>query len=463
MRHFDLCIIGSGSGNSLIDEQLDDQSVALVEKGIFGGTCLNVGCIPTKMFVHPADLASAPERSARLGVQLTRDKVDWPGIRDRIFTRIDAISEGGEDWRAQAPNVTLYRAKGHFTGPHTFAAGGEEFSADRFVIAAGSRAVVPPVAGVDPQWWDERRDERPAWAHTSDTVMRTDDLPGRVVIVGGGYVASEFAHVFASFGSDVTIMVRSQGMLREQDAEISEAFTRSMARRVRLLTGVVPTEIATEGDGTARVLASDGSEHRADVVLFATGRRPNGDTLNLPAAGVETDREGYVVVDPHQRTTAEHIWALGDVCNPWQLKHVANHEAKVVKHNLLHPEQPRSSDHRFVPYAVFSEPQVAAVGLTEHQARAAGYDITVAKQDYGSIAYGWAMEDDEHFAKIVAERGTGRILGAHIMGPEASVLIQPLIQAMSFGLPAAEMARGQYWIHPAMTELVENALLALDV
>ncbi len=465
VRHFDLCIIGSGSGNSLIDESLDGQSVALVDGGVvFGGTCLNVGCIPTKMYVHPADLASAPERSPRVGVRLSRESVDWPGIRDRIFTRIDAISAGGEDWRRQADNVTLYRAQGHFTGEKRFTAAGEEFTADRFVIAAGGRVTVPDVPGLQQEWFAQGSPGRPGWAHTSDTVMRLPELPASIVIVGGGFVAAEFAHVFASFGVEVTVVVRGEHLLKEEDHDVSERFTQLMGHRVKLVLGTSVTEVRADPDGGgATVVGDDGGAYHGQVVLLATGRKPNGDTLNLPAAGVAVDEQGRVVVDEYQRTNVEGIFALGDVSSHWQLKHVANHEARVVKHNLHHPDAMIRSDHRFVPHAVFSEPQVASVGLTEQQARAAGHDVAVAHQDYGSIAYGWAMEDESHFAKLVADKATGKLLGAHIIGPEASVLIQPLIQAMSFGLGAKEMAAGQYWIHPAMTELVENALLALDL
>jgi mycothione reductase len=154
---------------------------------------------------------------------------------------------------------------------------------------------------------------------------------------------------------------------------------------------------------------------------------------------------------------------LGDVSSPYQLKHVANHEAKVVAHNLLHPDALRATDHRFVPSAVFTNPQIASVGLTEAQCRDQDLDYAVTIQHYGDVAYGWALEDTTGFCKVLAERGTGRLLGAHVMGPHASILIQPLIQAMSFGLSASDMARGQYWIHPALPELVENALLGLDV
>ncbi|WP_016933166.1 FAD-dependent oxidoreductase, partial [Rhodococcus sp. R1101] len=195
--------------------------------------------------------------------------------------------------------------------------------------------------------------------------------------------------------------------------------------------------------------------------------QPNGDLLDTAAAGIELDAQGRIVVDEFQRTSAAGVFALGDVSSPYQLKHVANHEARVVQHNLLRGAWGgdtaglHRTDHRFVPSAVFTDPQIATVGLTEAEARDAGYDISVKIQDYGNVAYGWAMEDTEGFCKLIADRSTGLLLGAHIIGSQASTVIQPLIQAMSFGLPAREMATGQYWIHPALPELVENALLGL--
>ncbi len=454
VQHFDLAIIGSGSGNSIVDERFSGLSVALVEKGVFGGTCLNVGCIPTKMFVYPADLAAAPGGSSRLGVDLSLDQVRWTDIRDRIFGRIDPISAGGRDWRERNANVTVFSEAAHFVGPRTLDTGsGGVIAADRFVLAAGSRVQLPSVPGLDAVRYE-----------TSDTVMRLAELPRSLVILGGGFVAAEFAHVFASFGTRVSVVNRSPGLLRQEDDDVSATFTRLMGERVELHLGAQVNKVSTDGTGVAvEVAGADGEVVTlgADVLLVATGRTPNGDTLNLAAAGIEVDDHGYVVVDDQQRTTADGVFALGDVSSPLQLKHVANHEARVVQHNLLHPEAMVASDHRFVPHAVFSEPQVASVGLTEREAVERGVPHVVVRQDYGSTAYGWAMEDTEHFVKLLGDPATGQLLGAHLVGPQASNLIQPLLQAMSFGQTAHEVARGQYWIHPAMAEVVENALLQL--
>lgn len=461
MQHFDLCVIGSGSGNSLIDERFSGWKVAVVDDSPqFGGTCLNRGCIPTKMFVVPADYASSIEHAHALGVALHGGRVNWPKVRDRVFGRLDPISESGLEYRQQSANVTVFCERAEFVDSHTLKVGEEHITADQFVLAAGSRPRVLDVPGME--------DESIAsFVHTSDTIMRLEKLPGSLVIVGGGYIASEFAHIFTAFGVDVTIINRSDRILRAEDADISTRFTELMDKRVslRLNQRVVAIEPG-DREGAVIVVTNDrnGIEYlyETECVLVALGRLPNGDTLNLDAAGVTVDRGGRVGVDTHQRTNVPHIWALGDVSSKWALKHVANHEMRVVQHNLLHPDEPISSDHRFVPHAVFSEPQVASVGATEAQLVEWGRPFVKAIQPYGSVAYGWALEDEKHFVKLLADPVTWHLLGAHIIGPQAATLIQPLIQAMSFGLDVKQMARGQYWIHPALTEVVENALLSLQ-
>jgi mycothione reductase len=450
--HFDLCIIGSGSANTIPGRRLASWRIALVEGGTFGGTCLNVGCIPSKMYVYPADLARTPEHTRRLGVDLELSQIHWPEIRDRIFGRIDPKSAKGERSRRENPMITVYREHAEFVGPKALDVGSAgTITADKFVLGAGSRVSMPDIPGLDE-----------VQVHTSDTVMRLAKLPESMIIIGGGYVAAEFAHVFSAFGTDVTIISRSALLLRKEDQEISAAFTRLFSERVRVLPDSSIDKINQAAGGPITVsLRSRGEELTVtgEVLLVATGRVPNGDTLNLPTAGVEVDEKGFVVVDEQQRTTAPGIFALGDVSSHRMLKHVANAEARVVKHNLLHPAEMIECDHRFIPHAVFSDPQVAAVGLTEEQARDQGIDVRVGREDYSGTAYGWAMEDTEHFVKVLVDPATKQLVGGHILGPQASSLIQPLIQAMSFGTPARAVARKQYWIHPAMAEVVENAVL----
>jgi mycothione reductase len=311
--------------------------------------------------------------------------------------------------------------------------------------------------------------------------MRIGELPRRVLIVGGGYVAAEFAHVFSSLGSRVSILTRSRGLLKRLDAEIARRFEDAVADKWDIhhgyeLDSVQPVS-GQPGVVSAALVPTAGSSRtplslEADLVLVATGRRPNTDRLNIAAAGFDQEPDGRLRADKYQRVLSggapvPGVWALGDVSSRHQLKHVANHEARTVAHNLLHPEDLGASQHRYVPSAVFTRPQIASVGLTEAQARhhgeRNGVGIATAVQDYGSTAYGWAMEDTNGVVKLIAEQETGLLLGAHILGHEASLLIQPLIQAMNFGLDVHSMARGQYWIHPALTEVVENALLALKI
>ncbi len=459
MQHFDLCVIGSGSGNSLVNSAFRDQLVAIVDGAPwFGGTCLNAGCIPSKMLSYPADLAESARHASVLGVAVGEVSVRWDDLRDRVFGRVDASAAAAEAQRERHEGVTVFRQQASFVGHKRLLIGEEEvITADQFVIAAGSRPWVPEWPGLDDPAVADR-------VHTSDDVMRLPALPRSLVIVGGGSVAAEFAHVFAACGVAVTLLNRGSRLLRSADDAIGERFTELLSRRVTLRLGQTVASLEPTHDGViVGTVDADGVEYffEGERVLVALGRTPNGDTLNLAATGVELDDRGRVVVDACQRTTAAGIWALGDVSSPYQLKHVANHEMRVVQHNLLHPGDLIETDHRFVPSAVFSNPQVASVGATEQELRAAGTPYVSGVRDYADVAYGWAMADSGHFAKLLADPETGLLLGAHILGPDAANLIQPLIQAMSFGLTAPETARGQYWIHPALTEVVENALLDL--
>ena len=453
MAHFDLVVVGAGSGNSLLTPELAERRVAIVERGDFGGTCLNRGCIPSKMLVHVADVAEATRHAGRLGISARLDEVRWPEVSERVFGRIDPIAVAGEEYRQGLANVAVYKGQARFCGPRRLEVDGAPVTGDAVVLAAGARPFIPPhpdLSAVDYQ--------------TSDTIMRLPEPPRRLLIWGGGYVAAELAHVFGAAGSDVTIINRGPRLLRAEDIDVSKAFTAAYRKRFRVLTGAeVLTAEATATGGAALRVRRDGAEETVsgDMLLVAAGRIPNGDELDVTAAGVALDAAGYVVTDEYGRTTADGVWALGDICNPNQLKHVANAEARAVAHNLAHPADLRPLALGPIPHAVFASPQVASVGSTEQALKEADRPYLRSVRPYSDTAYGWALEDETGFCKVLSDPATDLLLGAHICGPHAAVLLQQLVQAMACDLSVDRIARGQLYIHPALSEVVEQALLGL--
>lgn len=449
---FDVIIIGAGSGNSLLTPDYDNLRVAIIEKDLFGGTCMNRGCIPTKMLVYAADIASHIAHSSMYGIDATINSVRWPDIVDRVFGRVDTVAPAGKAYRESQDNVRVFTGEGRFVATKVIEVNGERITADNIVIAAGARPTLPHIDGLDAVHF-----------HTSDSIMRLPELPEHLIIFGGGYIATEMAHVFGSLGSRVSMVIRGGRLLAREDEAISERFTEIYNKRFDIHAHTHVERVQQHGIEITVKLKTEHHMHEltGDALLIAIGRTPNGDTLDLGATGIDTDGAGYVITDEYLRTNVPGIWALGDVTNPNQLKHVANAETRAVAHNVIHPESLRTADLWPIPHAVFAGPQVASVGETEQALRAADIPYITAVQRYGDVAYGWAMEDTEHFCKVIADPITRQLLGAHIIGPQASVLIQQLIQGMKFGQTVDQMARGQIYIHPSLSELIENALLQL--
>ena len=448
VEEFDLIIVGSGSGNSIPDF-LAEWRIAIVERDVFGGTCLNRGCIPSKMFVLPADVAHAASHSGNLGIDTQFNGADWPAIRDRVFGMIDPIAEGGREYRASGtPNVTLIEGTADFVDERTLDVEGRRITAPNILLAAGARPVVPPIPGLVETGF-----------HTSDSIMRLPELPKRLGIIGGGFIAVEMGHVFSALGSEVTMLNRSPMLLRDFDVDVATRFTEVFGarERVELLLGHVPTRIERVADGIKITCAV--GESVVDELLVATGREPNSDLLNVDVAGLSCHHHGTVAVDDTMATNVPGIWAIGDLANNFQLKHLANAEAAVAFWNIAHPDDVRHQSYKAVPSAVFSNPQVARVGLTEQEAIKQGRSFRVGKRDYGGTAYGWALADETSFAKLLVDDDSGLIIGAHVLGPQAATLIQPIVQAMELDTTAEQLARSVFYIHPALTEVVENALL----
>ena len=293
MTHYDLIIIGAGSGNSIPTPEHDDISIAIIEKDKFGGTCMNVGCIPTKMYVYAADVAHQTTHSQKLGITGEVTNVDWDSIVDRVFTnRIDKIAEGGEAYRRgdETPNITVYDQHAEFIGPKTIKTGDDVITGDEIVIATGSRPQIPSAIA-----------NSGATYHTNETIMRLPQQPKRLVIIGGGFIAMEFAHVFEGLGTDVTIINRSETLLRWLDKDLSSRFNTQARDRYNVITNVNVQDVENTANGGVKISLDNDSVLEADALLVATGRIPNGDQMNLEAAGIAMLADGRIQVDEFGR------------------------------------------------------------------------------------------------------------------------------------------------------------------
>ena len=447
VQKYDLIIIGTGSGNTIITPEFDGLEIAIIEKGTFGGACLNRGCIPSKMLIYTADVLTEIAESKRLGISTEIPTINWTEIQSRIFGRIDPIANGGEEYRKTLPNVTVYKGEASFDTNHTIRVNGEIIYGDQIVVATGASPVVPAIAGLDSIDF-----------HTSDSIMRIEELPKHLAIVGGGYIAAELAHVFSAFGSQVTMIVRGNSLLSQEDTSIQARFAETFSKRVNIRFRSRIKEVRGTGEViVCEIEDTERSTLEVDALLIATGRIPDLEILNIKATDIETE-DGYIITDDFMRTSVSHIWALGDVTNPNQLKHVANAEAKIVSHNIVNSNL-KKIDLDPIPHAIFSSPQIASVGHTQQFLDRNKVDYVMVTEEFSNVAYGWAMEDTTGFCKIIADPSSGRLLGAHIIGPQASILIHQLIQGMKFNQTVSDLAQGFLYVHPALSEVVENALI----
>lgn len=452
MIDYDLVIVGAGSGNMLPNSGLDGWRVAIVERDGFGGTCLNRGCIPSKMLVYAADVAQTVRTAGRYGVRAELVGIDWPAIRDRVFTRLDRVSEHAIAHRRRS-GVDVYPGEARFVAPGVLEVDGQQLRGERIVLAAGSRPTIPDIPGLPDVPF-----------HTTDTVMRIDALPESMVVVGGGYVAAELSHLFGAFGTRVTIVEREPLLLATLDDDVAQRFTEHYSERfdVRLASHVTRVEGTRRGIAVHVEDAAGAGLVEAEALLIAVGRTPNSDVLDVAVGGIATDENGRVVTDAGCATSMPGVWAIGDLTNRMQLKHLANAEMRLALHNILHPDNTRHASFPVMPSAVFADPQIATAGPSERALRDEGKPIVVARGDYADTAYGWAVEDTTGFMKLIADPATRRLLAAHIVGPQAATLIQPLVQAIYLDNTVEQLAHDVLYIHPAVTEVITQTLLQLS-
>lgn len=446
MRQVDAAVIGFGKGGKTLAGAFAaaGKTVALIEKSpkMYGGTCINVACIPTKSLVHSAALSAAQggtfsERAARYATAVDeKDRVTGL-LRSKNYRKLADLPNvevvDGTASFADATHLTVAKPDGTR----------ETIEAAQAFINTGARPFVPPIPGVDgPR------------VHVSETLLDVRTLPERLVIIGGGYIGMEFASMYANFGSQVTVVQNEDAFLPREDAEIAAAVLDSVeGRGIRVIRGAGVRRIDDEADQAVVTVEISGAEERlpADAVLVATGRRPNVDGLNLEAAGVELTERGAVRTDEHLRTTAPNIWALGDVAGGLQFTYISLDDSRIVKADVLGDGARTTANRGTVPYSVFLDPPLSRAGMTEQEARAAGFDVKVAKLPAAAIPKAQLLQKPTGLLKAVVDAGTGRILGAHLFCEESYEMINTIKLAMDAGLPY-QVLRDAVYTHPTMSE-----------
>lgn len=458
MREYDLIVIGSGSAYALVDQLLKRDAgarVALIDKDAPGGICLTRGCIPSKMLLYPADVVRLVERAEQFGVYLTLDRVDFGEVMHRMHRRIDPDIERIREEFAHTDRLDYLPAPARFLRPAVLEVDGQEITSSRIVLATGSQPSIPEIPGLADSGY-----------LTSDSLLELTELPARLAILGGGYIWLEFAHFFSAMGSRVTLIGRNPRLLPAEEPEISEFVAAALKGRidVRTATQLVRVDGTPGAPLTLDLARRDGSapeQLQVDRLLVDVGREPTSSILDASNGGVETTPEGWIRVDPYLATTAPGVWALGDATGVYPFKHKANYDADLLVRNLLGGAHD-AVDYSAVPHAVFTDPEVAAVGLGERAAlELVGRDwLLVGRSVFEETVKGQAM-GATGLVKVLVEKGSLRILGAHIVGPQASVLVQEVVTLLNTpGRSAKPIIDGMH-IHPALSEVVDWAFARL--
>lgn len=451
MQEFELIVIGSGSGLDVANAAAQKGlHVAIIEKDRMGGTCLNRGCIPSKLLIHSADVIGMIKTAGQFGINVDRFSIDFEKIVSRTNSIIDSDSDGIRQAFSQIDNPKLFPYECKFVGKKTISAGGHIISADKILIASGTRPAIPKIKGLEGTSF-----------LTSDEALRLKKQPHTLTIIGGGYIAAELAHFFGSLGTKISIIQRRNKLLPEEDEEIAGKFTEVFSKKYDVHLGYDILSVNKSGD-IFKVVAQNSAgkkiEIDSDHLLVATGRTPNSDTLNLEKTGVKTDAKGFIIVDKHLETSTPGIFALGDAVGRYMFKHSANHEAHYAFYNLMHNKK-IAVDYTAMPHAIFSSPQVAGAGYTEQDLKEKSIPYIKVVYPYIKTAMGEAIEDRDGFVKLLASKQGGRILGCHIIGSHASVLIHEVLVAMKLGAKVQSIVQTVH-IHPALSEVVSRAASA---
>ncbi len=449
MKEFDAIVVGAGSGLDIASGYASHgKQVAVVEPGPLGGTCLNRGCIPSKMLIHHADVASTIKDSGRFHIDAELNSVDFSRIVEEVNETVSSDAEHIEDAVRDSDNHTLYKTEAEFVDEKVLDVDGEKITADTIFVAAGTRPMVPPVEGLESVDY-----------LTSKTALELEEQPDELVVIGGGYIAVELAHFYSALGTDVTIIEMADSLVSREDREVSQKFTELASERYDVNLGLKASKVEEVGE-KVKVTAEDENSNKHSFaghdLLVAAGRVPNTDRLKVENAGIETDERGFVETDEHLRTNVDGIYAIGDIAGNWMFKHSANLEAEHAFRNAMTGDE-HPVDYTAMPHAIFSSPQISGVGKTEQELEMEGADYAVGAYNYENTGMGLALKEEDGFVKVLADPETREVLGCHIIGPHASSIIHEVLVAMKSGSGTVDDITDTVHIHPALNEVVQRA------
>ncbi|WP_370575629.1 dihydrolipoyl dehydrogenase [Methanomethylovorans sp.] len=454
MKEYDLIIVGTGSGMNYIGSIMDanpEMNVAVIDKDEPGGICLTRGCIPSKILLYPAELVNDIHKAQHFGIDVQIKSIDFSKIMERMRSKISSDIQSIEDNLQANPRIDYYKATAEFIEPYTLKAGEEILKGKMIFLCTGSRPAIPSVKGLDDVGY-----------LTSDDVLHISELPKSLTIIGGGYIAAEYGHFFSAMGSKVTIIGRNPHFLPQAEPEISVLAKRMMSERMEIITNHEVLEVKQIPEGKQVLLKHRETGEEMQIVssdiLVATGRESNSDLLKPEKAGIEIDKLGWIKVDEHLESSQKNIWVIGDATGKHLFKHVANHESTIVYYNAVLGRK-ATVDFHAVPGAVFSEPEIASVGMSEKEA-VAQYEednIVIAFYRFQDTGKGLAMDLEDEFVKVILETETDKVLGAHIIGPHASILIHEIIPVMYTSDQSAAPIMYSMDIHPSLSEVIKRA------
>jgi mycothione reductase len=449
MEQFDIIIIGSGGGTKIGRPAADlGFNVALIEKEAMGGTCLNRGCIPSKMLIHPADQIHHIRHSGQINIDADPNpQIQFKQLIERITETVDDISESIAPPYDEHAHMELIRGEASFTGNHSVSINGRDLTAERIFIAVGTRPQIPNIQGLEGTPYMTNRE-----------ALRNTELPKRMIVIGAGYIGCELGHAYSSAGTDVHFIVRSE-LIRREDREIKEEFHKIFSKNNALHEGAVPEKVSHDGSiFTVTLRCADGSEKmlEADALLVATGITPNTDFLGLENTDIKLDNSGFIPVDGQLQTTVPGVYAMGDCNGNYFFRHTVNFEGEFLMRVLFEEPSSETINYGAVPHAVFTYPQVAGVGKTEDELIAEGVDYVRGYTRYIHTAMGMARQSDHGFVKLLIGREDKKILGAHIIGDEASNMLHMVI-ALMYKDGTLDDLLNMIYIHPALPEAVRDA------